>query len=299
MRFRPCGTIESSFTRYLAKSIRIPEWAVSSLPPAGLITTPAAAIQVANMRRQHAIQVMNLAASLLNNKAAAHHISVETNFEGLKKQYAIHLPVTGTMDTFSLPTAIQLAQTLVERETSTMNAKFHAESDNLKLAPEASLWKGIPTHLIAPNVAGLTDLNANTGHPNNQAQTTRNTHPSALFTEAMHFMQREKDSTIHVSPLPQATPGVGLLMTAPWGPPPQRHQRQNKQNQQRRGPYRPPPAEMSRIPQEGFQRRQDRNRQGRQANFQQQANHQQEDSPYPLSPRERNFLQQILEKSRY
>ena len=142
---------------------------MSSLPPAGLMITLAAALQVTNMRRQHAIQVMNLVASLLDNKAAAHHISVETNFEGFKKEYAIHLPVTGTMDTFSLPTAIQLAHKLVERETSTMNAKFHGESDKLKLAPEASLWKCIPTHLIAPNVAGLTDLNVNTGNPNNHA----------------------------------------------------------------------------------------------------------------------------------
>ena len=100
-----------------------------------------------------------------------------------------------------------------------MNAKFQKESDKLKPAPEASLWKGIPTHLIAPNVAGLTDLNVNTGNPNNHAQATRNTRPSALFPEATHFMQRE--------------------------------------------------------------------------------NHEQEDNPYPLSPRKRNFLQKILEKSRY
>ena len=139
------------------------------------------------------------------------------------------------------------------------------------------------------NLNGL--LTYNTGILSNQPQTTRNTRSAAHFPEAMHFMQRKKDSTIHVSPLSQTGPTGGQLMMAPWGPPPQRRQCQTKQNQQRRGPYRPQCAEMSRNLQEGFQRRLDQNRQGRQSNYQQ------DDSPYPLRPRERNLLQRILEKS--
>ena len=293
-------SLRASFTRYLAKSMRIPDWAVTSLPPAGLITTPSAALQVINLRRQHAIQIMNLCATLLDNKAAAHHISVETNFEGLKKQYAVHAPSTGGSDTFSFPTAIQLARKLVERDTATLNAKFHTESDKLKLAPEASLWKGIPTHLVAPNVAGMTDMNTYAPSTLRSGPSTQSSDPnsqSALFSEVLNYIQREKGGTTPVSPLSQAAPTGGQLMTAPWGPPPtpppQRRQKPSRQNQPRRGPYRPPQTDTPRNPQEGYQRRQDRNRnqQGRQANFRQ-------DEQYPLSPRERNLLQRILEKSR-
>ena len=294
-------SLRASFTRYLAKSIRIPDWAVTSLPPAGLITTPAAALQVINLRRQHAIQIMNLCATLLDNKAAAHHISVETNFEGLKKQYAVHAPSTGGSDTFSFPTAIQLARKLVERDTATLNAKFHTESDKLKLAPEASLWKGIPTHLVAPNVAGMTDMNTYAPSNLRSGPSTQSSDPnsqSALFSEVLNYIQREKGGTTPVSPLSQVASTGGQLMTAPWGPPPtplppQRRQKPSRQNQPRRGPYRPPQTDTPRNPQEGYQRRQDRNRnqQGRQANFRQ-------DEQYPLSPRERNLLQRILEKSR-
>ena len=294
-------SLRASFTRYLAKSIRIPDWAVTSLPPAGLITTPSAALQVINLRRQHAIQIMNLCATLLDNKAAAHHISVETNFEGLKKQYAVHAPSTGGSDTFSFPTAIQLARKLVERDTATLNAKFHTESDKLKLAPEASLWKGIPTHLVAPNVAGMTDMNTYAPSTLRSGPSTQSSDPnsqSALFSEVLNYIQREKGGTTPVSPLSQVASTGGQLMTAPWGPPPtppppQRRQKPSRQNQPRRGPYRPPQTDTPRNPQEGYQRRQDRNRnqQGRQANFRQ-------DEQYPLSPRERNLLQRILEKSR-
>ena len=254
-------SLRASFTRYLAKSIRIPDWAVTSLPPAGLITTPSAALQVINLRRQHAIQIMNLCATLLDNKAAAHHISVETNFEGLKKQYAVHAPATGGSDTFSFPTAIQLAMKLVERDTATLNAKFHTESDKLKLAPEASLWKGIPTHLVAPNVAGMTDMNTYAPSTLRSGPSTQSSDPnsqSALFSEVLNYIQREKGGTTPVSPLSQAAPTGGHLMTAPWGPPPtpppQRRQKPSRQNQTRRGPYRPPQTDTPRNPQEGYQR---------------------------------------------
>ena len=220
-------SLRASFTRYLAKSIRIPDWAVTSLPPAGLITNPSAALQVINLRRQHAIQIMNLCAILLDNKAAAHHISVETNFEGLKKQYAVHAPSTGGPDTFSFPTAIQLAWKLVERDTATLNAKFQTESDKLKLAPEASLWKGIPTHLVAPNVAGMTDMKTYAPSTLRSGPNTQSSDPnsqSALFSEVLNYIEREKGGTTPVSPLSQAAPTGGQLMTAPWGPtpPPQR-----------------------------------------------------------------------------
>ena len=293
-------SLRASFTRYLAKSIRIPDWAVTSLPPAGLITTPSAALQVINLRRQHAIQIMNLCTTLLDNKAAAHHISVETNFEGLKKQYAVHAPSTGGSDTFSFPTAIQLARKLVERDTATLNAKFHTESDKLKLAPEASLWKGIPTHLVAPNVAGMTDMKTYVPSTLRSGPNTQSSDPnsqSALFSEVLNYIQRQKGGTTPVSPLSQAAPTGGQLMTAPWGPPPtpppQRRQKPSRQNQPRRGPYRPPQTDTPRNPQEGYQRRQDRNRnqQGCQANFRQ-------GEQYPLSPRERNLLERILEKFR-
>ena len=94
------------------------------------------------------------------------------------------------MINYSYQTALEVAQKLVDRESAELNKKLNEEASELKKAPDASLWTGIPSNLRPKPVGTPPFSNA------------INTAPNALYSDMIQLNTYQNSGDLnHVSPL--------------------------------------------------------------------------------------------------
>ena len=230
--------IRAGYLRHLARAGRFPPWAAGMMPPPGLVTTIDASIKIVSHRKLQAISSLNLVASILEDKASAHKTNVETYREGLKRQYSQYTTPPGSTITYSYQVAVELAGKLVDRQNLDLNKKLNQESDELKAAPDAALWTGIPNSFRPhPNIASVPQA--------------MNTADNALYSDIVQVNTTRRPTDVNpVSPLTimdqaRSSANPNQIFQATWVPPgPQRGNRGTG----RRRPYNQGPSRQSSVP---------------------------------------------------
>ena len=179
------------------------------------IQTPVDAMKLVNIRCDFAITGLNTLASILDDKAAESIKKADESKALLKVRYEEQTTDFGHSHPYRYQDAKELANKLIERETSSLNQRLHAEEARLSTCPDAPLWVGVPMSLVPGNIIGLahkrngTSTSArlqrsyptNLAGPSDPAPTPLEQAPPALYLDMIQIGQNSQKTYCAKSPL--------------------------------------------------------------------------------------------------